>query len=84
MGFPGKRTMPSATVNWANGPGCLRTVNVPIIADGLEESTESFLVWIECAVGATIAVPLSKTETVHDIPAPQLISAGGAEGNCKN
>jgi plastocyanin len=54
-------------VAWANGDGSNKFINIPIVADTVEEPTESFTVTLSAPTGgATIGAPATATVTIND------------------
>lgn len=59
-------TSTTQTLNWANGEGGSKTVNVPILNDTAVEGNETFTVNLANAIGATIGSPNTATVTIVD------------------
>jgi plastocyanin len=54
-------------VAWADGDGANKFINIPIVADTVEEPTESFTVTLSAPTGgATIGTPATATVTIND------------------
>lgn len=63
----------TGTMSWLDGDSTTKTINIPIIADTLDEADEQLTLTLSGAVGATLGTPASATLTIldDDAPAPQ-------------
>jgi len=72
-------TAVASTLNWADGDGAPKTINIPISDDGLIEIDETLVLTLSNpAGGATIVAPSSATLTIHDNDGTFLRFASGS------
>ncbi|MBK8285608.1 MAG: hypothetical protein IPK97_12470 [Ahniella sp.] len=81
---PADFTFAATQVSWTHGQSGLRTVNVPIVADGIQEPTESLTMLMANSSGLVIGAPSTKTVFIQNVPVAQFVFSDGLEGNCGN
>ncbi len=72
----------SGTLSWADGDNTAKTINVSILDDNAEESSETFTVALNNATGgATIGTNASATVTVNDDDSPGTLQFSASSAN---
>jgi hypothetical protein len=72
------------TLTWADGETGTKVVQIPIVNDAIEETSETFDVRLSDAAGGAVIQPESSRTTIRilfsDQPVPNVSGGGGAFG----